>query len=200
MNSSIQTNRRLQYLFIPLLLAGFAVPALEGGPARDTETIILNNVRQVLCTEENADIRGKLELKFGHQKQANGETMFVPVNIRLVEGFSGACPNNGECLVGFGKSPTRRRYVANTTGFLRCTRNFNDNGVKAGWGAFFLVLTAQSHNANPGNEVRFRLAYTISYKFHNNNVTNFKLTTQFGKFGKIFCSEFRCPEPQPENR
>jgi hypothetical protein len=187
MNPSIQPNRQLQYLFIALLLACFAIPAMgQRDKTPNHKEIILNKVRQVLFTDEDVDIRGQLKLKFGHA-QILGKSFFMPVDADLAKGWSGACPNSGECLVGFGKT-TRRQYVANTKVGITCVANKNINGEKVGTSTLFLLITAKPYPANPRNEVRFKLVYTISYKFHDNKVTFFDVSPQFGKTAvKVEC-------------
>ena len=175
MNSLIQLNRQLQYLFIALLLACFAIPAMgERDKTPNHKEIILNSIRQVLCTDENVDIRGELKLKFGHG-QFLGQSFFMPVDRDLAKGFSGNCPNSGECLVGFGKT-TGRKYVADTrVGITEVdSKNLNELGV--GTCKMFLLVTAMPYPASPGSKVRFKLFYTASYKFHDNKVTFFNAT------------------------
>ena len=177
MNPSIQLNRQL---LIALLLSCFAIPATaQRDRTPNHKEIILNKVRQVLCSDEDADIRGELHLKFGH-REIFGQPFFMPVDVDLAKGFSGACPNSGECLVGSGKT-TNRQYVANTTVGINSVENENINGVKVGKCTLILFLTAKPYPANPRNEVRFKLLYTISYKFHDNKVTFFDVSPQFGK-------------------
>jgi len=186
MNPSIQLNRQL---LIALLLSCFAIPATaQRDRTPNHKEIILNKVRQVLCSDEDADIRGELHLKFGH-REIFGQPFFMPVDVDLAKGFSGACPNSGECLVGFGKT-TRRQYVANTKGGVTCVQNKNLNGLKVGTCTLFLLVTAKPYPANPRNEVRFKLVYTISYTFNDNKVTKFEVSPDFGK---INCGEIRCP-------
>jgi hypothetical protein len=177
MNSLIQLNRQL---FIALLVSCFAIPAMaQRDKTPNQKEIILNKVRLVLCTDEDADIRGQLNLKFGHG-QFSGQRFFMPVDRVLAKGFSGACPNSGECLVGSGKT-TNRQYVANTTVGINNVENENINGIKVGKCTLILFLTAKPYPANPRNEVRFKLLYTVSYKFHDNKVTFFDVSPQFGK-------------------
>jgi hypothetical protein len=187
MTSSIQLNRQL---FIALLLACFAMPAMgQKDKTPNHKEIILNKVRQVLPTDEDADIRGEVHLKFGH-RQVQGESFFLPVDIDLSKGFSGACPNSGECLVGFGKT-SRRQYMARTKGGTACFRNENLNGKKAGTTTLFLLITAKPFPANPRSEVQFKLVYTVSYTFHDNKVTDFGVSPPFGKVAGL---NFRCPD------
>jgi hypothetical protein len=189
MNSSIQLNREFRYLFIALLLAGFSMPAMgERDKTPNHKEIILNKVRQVLFTDEDADIRGELHLNFGHGQFA-GQPAFMPVDIHLAKGWSGACPNSGECLVGIGKL-SRRQYVANTKGGIACVRNENVNGKKAGRATLVLLVTAKPYPANPSSVVPFKLVYTISYTFHDNKVTDFGVSPPFGK---VAGPHFRCP-------
>jgi hypothetical protein len=180
MNPLFYLSRRFRYLFIALLLVCFAMPAMgQRDKTPNHKEIILNKVRQVLCTDEDVDIRGQLKLKFGHG-QFFGQPFFMPVDRNLATGWSGACPNSGECLVGFGRT-TGRKYVANTTVGITGVENKNLNGVKVGTCTLFLLVTAKPYPANPRNEVRFKLLYTISYKFHDNKVTFFDVSPQFGK-------------------
>jgi hypothetical protein len=65
MNPLIQLNRQLQYLFIAVLLACFAIPAMgERDKTPNHKEIIINSIRQVLCASEQVDLRGELKLKF----------------------------------------------------------------------------------------------------------------------------------------
>ena len=150
--------------------------------------IILNKARQVLFTDEDADIRGELHLKFGH-RQVAGQSVFIPVDIDLAKGWSGACPNSGECLVGFGKLSSRQ-CVAKTKGGIACFRNQNLNGKKVGTATLFLVVTAKPYPANPRSVVPFKLVYTVSYTFHDNKVTDFGVLPPFAK---VAGPNFRCP-------
>jgi hypothetical protein len=195
MNPLIQPNRQLQYLFVALLLAGFAMPAMgQRDKTPNHKEILLNKAenggrRQVLCTDEDVDIRGLLKLKFGMKDFSGTDRReFGPVDRDLEIGWSGKCPNSGECLVGFGKT-TRRQYVANTKLGMPCIKTKNVNGLKVGTCAVSLFVTAKSYPANPGNEVRFKLVYTISYKFDDNKVTSFEVSP---KFGAIACRDVDC--------
>ena len=188
MNSSIQSNRQLRYLFIALLLAGFSMPAMGRDKTPNHKEIILNKVRQVLFTDEDADIRGELHLKFGHGQFA-GQSFFMPVDIDLAKGWNGACPNSGECLVGFGKL-SHRQYVAKVKGGIACVRTENINGKKAGTATLFLVITAKPYPANPSSVVTFKLVYTVSYTYDDNKVTGFGVSP---REGKVAGEHFRCP-------
>jgi hypothetical protein len=182
MNPLIQPNRQLQYLFIALLLACFAIPAMgEQDKTPNHKEIIINSIPQVLCANEKVDLRGQLKLAFG-VREFLGVRAVAPVDIKLQKGFSGTCPSTEEtCLVGIGKT-TRRRYVASKRleipGGVE-TQELNGLGV----GTFKLrfLITGNPNpppqgDPNPGNEVRFKLLYTVSYKFSNDKVTFFKAT------------------------
>lgn len=182
MHPLIQPNRQLQYLFIALLLACFAIPAMgERDKTPNHKEIIINSIPQVLCAGEKVDLRGQLKLAFG-VREFLGVRAVGPVDIKLQKGFSGTCPSTEEtCLVGIGKT-TRRRYVASKRleipGGVE-TKELNGLGV----GTFKLrfLITGNPNpppqgDPNPGNEVRFKLLYTVSYKFSNNKVTFFKAT------------------------
>jgi len=184
MNPLLQLNRQLQYMFIAVLLACFAIPAMgERDKTPNHKEIIINSIPQVLCAGEKVDLRGVLTLKFG-VKEFFGQRLFGPVDIKLEKGFfGGACPSTEEtCLVGIGKT-TGRRYVASKRleipGGVE-TKKLNGLGV----GTFKLrfLVTGNPNpppqgDPNPGNIVRFKLLYTVSYKFNDNNkVTFFKAT------------------------
>jgi hypothetical protein len=183
MNPLIQLNRQLKYLFIALLLTCFAIAqSAQADETPNHREIILNSIPQVLCAHEKVDLRGILKLKFG-TKDFFGVRQFGPVEIELQKGFSGTpCPSTEEtCLVGFGQT-TRRKYVASKRiempGGLKTEEL---NGL--GFGTFKLrfLVTGNPNpppqgDPNPGNEVRFKLLYTVSYKFSNNKVTFFKAT------------------------
>jgi hypothetical protein len=195
MNSSIQPNRQLQYLFVALLLAGFGMPAMAKDPTPNHKEILLSKTenggrRQVLCTDEDVDIRGLVKLKFGMKDFfGTGNRQFGPVDRDLETGWSGKCPNGGECLVGFGKS-TRRQYVAKTTLGIPCIKTKElPNGLKLGTCTIFLLVTAKPYPASPRNKVTFKLVYTISYKFDDNKVTSFDVSP---KFGEIACGQLTC--------
>jgi hypothetical protein len=180
MNPLIHLSRQLQYLFIALLLTCFAIAqSAQADTTPNHRQIILNSIQQVLCAGEEVDLRGKLNIAF---KRREDSGLVWPVDIKLV-GFSGTCPNTEErCLVGIGKT-TRRRYVASSK------RIEIPGGVKAeelnglGVGTFKLrfLVTGNPNpptqgDPNPGNVVRFKLLYTVGYKFSNNKVTFFKAT------------------------
>ena len=201
MNSSIQPNRQLQYLFVALLLAGFAMPAMgQKDKTPNHKEILLNKTdngrRQVLCTDEDVDIRGLVKLKFGMKDFfGTGRREFGPVDRDLATGWSGACPKSGECLVGFGKT-TNRKYMAHTTLGMPCIKTKNVNGVGLGICTVSLFVTAKPYPASPGSEVHFKLVYTISYKFDDNKVTSFDVSPDFGKIvcgqSQINCGVSKC--------
>jgi hypothetical protein len=182
MHPSIQLNRQLQYLFIALLLACFAMPAMgERDKTPNHKEFRLNSVRFIQCAGENVDIRGLVKLKFG-MGQFHGQRQFGPVDRDLQEGFSpGKCPNSGECLVGFGK-PTRRRYTAKkgiAVTAIDTTKVGNLKGVK-GVGTCTIKLFVTG-NPNPPGEadpcpgciVRFSLEYNLSYEWDKNDKLTF---------------------------
>ena len=72
MNPLIQLNRQLQYLFIALLLACFAIPAMgERDETPNHREFFLHTItRQVPspCGSETVDIRGMVKLKFGFKR------------------------------------------------------------------------------------------------------------------------------------
>jgi len=182
MHPSIQLNKQLQYLFIALLLASFAMPAMgEQDKTPNHKKIILNSIRQVPCAGENVDIRGELKLKFG-MGQFFGQRQFGPVDRDLQKGFSGNCPNSGECLVGIGKT-TKRRYMANKKIAVTAIETKSLSGLGgAGTCTIKLFVTGNPNPPGegdpcPGCTVRFSLHYTLSYKFNENDkVTFFKAT------------------------
>jgi hypothetical protein len=182
MNPLIQLNRLLQYLFIAVLLACFAIPAMgERDKTPNHKEIIINSIRQVLCASEQVDLRGELKLKF-EDREIFGIRQFGPVDIKLEKGFSGACPSTEEtCLVGIGKT-TRRRYVASKRIETRGLETHELNGLGVGTFKLRFLVTGNPNpppqgDPNPGNIVRFKLLYTVSYKFNDNHkVTFFKAT------------------------
>jgi hypothetical protein len=187
MNPLIQLHRQIQYLFIALLLACFAIPAMgERDKTPNRKEIIINRVRQVPCAGEEADLCGELHVKFG-VKESLGERLLSPVEVKLAKGFSGACPDNGDCLVGFGKT-TRRKYVRERIGIPGGVKTEKVNGL--GVGTFKLRLLVKANPNPPGQgdpcpgcrPVRFGLLYTVTYKFNNNNkLTFFNASPPFGK-------------------
>jgi hypothetical protein len=182
MHPLIQPNRQLQYLFIALLLACFAIPAMgEQDKTPNHKEIIINSIPQVLCAGEKVDLRGQLKLAFG-VREFLGVRAVGPVDIKLQKGFSGTCPSTEEtCLVGIGKT-TRRRYVASKRLEIPGGVETKDlNGLGVGTFKLRFLITGNPNpppqgDPNPGNEVRFKLLYTVSYKFSNNKVTFFKAT------------------------
>jgi hypothetical protein len=182
MNLLIQLQRQLQYSFIALLLACFALPAMGAQDSTPNHReIILNSIPQVLCAGEKVDLRGQLKLAFG-VREFFGVRSVRPVDIKLQKGFSGACPSTEQtCLVGIGKT-TRRRYVASKRLEIPGGVETEElNGL--GFGRFKLrfLVTGKPNpppqgDPNPTNEVRFKLLYTVSYRFSNNKVTFFKAT------------------------
>jgi hypothetical protein len=190
MNPLIQLHRQLQYLFIALLLACFAMPAMgERDETPNHKKIILNSIRNVQCAGENVDIRGELKLKFG-MGQFLGVRQFGPVDRDLQKGFSGNCPNSGECLVGIGKT-TKRRYMANKRIAVTAVETKKLNGLGVGTCTIRLFVTGNPNPRGegdpcPGCTVRFSLQYTLSYKFNENDkVTFFK------------CAKHRPDDPCP---
>jgi hypothetical protein len=182
MHPLIQPNRQLQYLFIALLLACFAIPAMgEQDKTPNHKEIIINSIPQVLCAGEKVDLRGQLKLAFG-AREFLGVRAVGPVDIKLQKGFSGTCPSTEEtCLVGIGKT-TRRRYVASKRLEIPGGVETHElNGLGVGTFKLRFLITGNPNpppqgDPNPGNEVRFKLLYTVSYKFSNNKVTFFKAT------------------------
>jgi hypothetical protein len=178
----IQPKRQLQYLFIALLLACFAIPAMgEQDKTPNHKEIIINSIPQVLCAGEKVDLRGQLKLAFG-VREFLGVRAVGPVDIKLQKGFSGTCPSTEEtCLVGIGKT-TRRRYVASKRLEIPGGVETHElNGLGVGTFKLRFLITGNPNpppqgDPNPGNEVRFKLLYTVSYKFSNNKVTFFKGT------------------------
>ena len=74
-------HRQLQYLFIALLLACFAIPAMgERDKTPNHKEFPLNSILQVPCAGEKVNIRGELKLKFGYG-EFQGERFFMPVGI-----------------------------------------------------------------------------------------------------------------------
>lgn len=182
MHPLIQPNRQLQYLFIALLLACFAIPAMgEQDKTPNHKEIIINSIPQVLCANEKVDLRGQLKLAFG-VREFLGVRAVAPVDIKLQKGFSGTCPSTEEtCLVGIGKT-TRRRYVASKRLEIPGGVETHElNGLGVGTFKLRFLITGNPNpppqgDPNPGNEVRFKLLYTVSYKFSDNKVTFFKAT------------------------
>jgi hypothetical protein len=180
MDPLIQLNRQLQYSFIAVLLACLATPAMaQRDNTPNHKEIILTSITSVPCAGENVDIRGEVKLKFGHG-DFFGTRQFGPVNRDLAKGFSGNCPNSGECQIGIGQT-TRRKFMANTRIGITEVNTEDLNGLGVGTCKLFLVVTGVPNpppqaDAAPGREVHFKLLYTVSYKFHNNKVTLFKAT------------------------
>lgn len=182
MHPLIQPNRQLHYLFIALLLACFAIPAMgEQDKTPNHKEIIINSIPQVLCANEKVDLRGQLKLAFG-VREFLGVRAVAPVDIKLQKGFSGTCPSTEEtCLVGIGKT-TRRRYVASKRLEIPGGVETHElNGLGVGTFKLRFLITGNPNpppqgDPNPGNEVRFKLLYTVSYKFSDNKVTFFKAT------------------------
>jgi hypothetical protein len=140
------------------------------------------------------DIRGLVKLKFGMKDFfVTGNRRFGPVDRDLETGWSGKCPNSGDCLVGFGKT-TGRQYVANRTLGMPCIKTKDVNGFGLGTCTVSLFVTAKPYPASPGSEVHFKLVYTISYKFDDNKVTSFNVSPEFGKIacGQINCGVSKC--------
>jgi hypothetical protein len=193
MTPLIQLHRQLQYLFIALLLGYFGIPAM--GAQDNTPNhreIIINSIPQVLCANEKVDLRGILKLDFG-VREFGGVRAVRPVDIKLQKGFSGTCPSAEEtCLVGIGKT-TRRRYVASKRLDMagKGVETHELNGLGVGTFKLRFLITGNPNpppqgDPNPGNEVRFKLLYTVSYRFSNNKVTFFKATPD------ICCPLSRC--------
>jgi hypothetical protein len=182
MTPLIQLHRQLQYLFIALLLACFAIPAMgERDKTPNHKEIMINSIPQVLCAGEKVDLRGQLKLAFG-VREFFGVRAVGPVDIKLQKGFSGTCPSTeGTCLVGIGKT-TRRRYVASKRLEIPGGVETHElNGLGVGTFKLRFLITGNPNpppqgDPNPGNEVRFKLLYTVSYKFSNDKVTFFKAT------------------------
>jgi hypothetical protein len=198
MNPLIQLHRQLQYLFIPLLLTGFVIPAMGADPTPNHKELTLNKTpanerwREVSCVgvAEGVDIRGKLKLRFGMK-----DGFFRVVDGDLATGWSGACPKNGNCLVGFGKI-TNRRYTANTqvgTGVGE-VKNKRINDERTGLCTIKLYITSSPNppgQADPCPGCRpanFRLVYEVTYKFNDNHrvIGN---PTFLPPFGKIECAQ-----------
>jgi hypothetical protein len=143
--------------------------------------IMINSIPQVLCAGEEVDLRGQLKLAFG-VTEFFGVRAVGPVDIKLQKGFSGNCPSTEEtCLVGIGKT-TRRRYVASKRLEIPGGVETHElNGLGVGTFKLRFLITGNPNpppqgDPNPGNVVRFKLLYTVSYKFSNNKVTFFKAT------------------------
>jgi hypothetical protein len=143
--------------------------------------IIINSIQHVLCAGEEVDLRGQLKLAFG-VREFGGVRDVGPVDIKLQKGFSGTCPSTEQtCLVGIGKK-TRRRYVASKRLEIPGGVETHElNGLGVGTFKLRFLITGNPNpppqgDPNPGNEVRFKLLYTVSYRFSNNKVTFFKAT------------------------
>jgi hypothetical protein len=200
MNSSIQPNRQLQYLFVALLLAGFAIPAMGKDPTPNHKEFTLNKTpanarwREVGCRgiAEGVDIRGRLKLKFGIKDFSGfGNKQFGPVDIDLTTGWSGACPNNGDCLVGFGKI-TNRKYTANTKIAVRGVNTEEGNEGGGGKATIKLFITAHPNPPGQGDPCpgctppHFQLVYDVFYKFDGNHRVKGDPTFK-PAFGEIHC-------------
>jgi hypothetical protein len=140
---------------------------------------------------EDVDLRGILKLAFGVRK-FGGVRDVGPVDIKLQKGFSGTCPSTeATCLVGIGKT-TRRRYVASKRLEIPGSVTTHElNGLGVGTFKLRFLITGNPNpppqgDPSPGNEVRFKLLYTVSYGFSNNKVTFFKATPD------ICCPLSRC--------
>src|SRR5882672_9480969 len=105
MNPLIQLNRQLQYLFIALLLACFAIPAMgERDKSPNHKEFNLNTIPQVRCSGEKVEIRGEGKLKFGF-KQILDQRFFMPVDgdlaLRILRTSSkmGPGPAHARCIL-----------------------------------------------------------------------------------------------------
>lgn len=194
---------RLALLFIPLLLACFAIPAM--GAQDETpnhKEFFINSIREVPspCGSEMVDIRGLMSLKFGFG-QFLGQRFFMPVDRDLAKGIGQIkCPNSGECWVGIGKT-TQRRYMANRTITINDVKNNIDsqNKVKGVYGTgtctIKLFVTGNPNPPGQGDPCpgctfkRFSVEYTLSYQFNKNH----KVTPDGFKVIKQKTSDIRCP-------
>jgi hypothetical protein len=182
MNPLIQLNRQPQYLFIALLLACFAIPAMgERDKSPNHKEFNLNTIPQVRCAGEKVDIRGEGKLKFGF-REILGQRFFMPVDGDLAKGIGQKiCPNSGQCEVGVGLS-TRRKYMANTRIGIKDPENLVGDGVRTGSCKAYLVVTGVANpppqgDVAPGTQVKFRLFYTVTYKWNSDHkVTFFEAT------------------------
>ena len=88
MNPLNQLNRQDQYLFIALLLACFAIPAMgERDETPNHKEVYLNTITRDIpppCGSEMVDIRGLVKLKFGFGN-FNGQRAF-PCGQRFSKG------------------------------------------------------------------------------------------------------------------
>lgn len=196
MNPLIQLNRQLQYLFIALLLACFAIPAMgERDETPNHREFFLHTITGQVsppCGSEAVDIRGMVTLKFGFKKVdlpgGRTERFFQPVDTDLAKGIGNInCPNSGQCDVGVGKS-SGRRYKASKVIAVRDVTNHIDtrNKIPGFYGegtcALRLFVTGNPNPAGQGESCpectfkRFSVDYTISYLFNKNDkVTDFKV-------------------------
>jgi len=178
----IQLNRQPQYLFIALLLACFAIPAMgERDKSPNHKEFNLNTIPQVRCSGEKVDIRGEGKLKFGF-KEIGDQRFFMPVDGDLAKGIGQKiCPNSGQCEVGVGLS-TRRKYMANTRIGIKDPENLVEDGSGTGSCKVYLIVTSVPNrppqgDVAPGTQVKFRLFYTVTYKWDSDHrVTFFKAT------------------------
>ena len=191
MNPLNQLNRQDQYLFIALLLACFAIPAMgERDETPNHKEVYLNTITRDIpppCGSEMVDIRGLVKLKFGFGN-FNGQRAFFPVDRDLAKGIGNiTCPNSGQCDVGIGQD-SKRRYKADKVIAVRGVTNEIDtrNKIPGVYGVgtctirFFIT-----GNPNPAGQAescpectfkRFSLDYTLSYQFNKNDkVTDFKV-------------------------
>ena len=191
MNPLIQLNRQLQYLFIALLFACFAIPAMgERDETPNHKEFFLHTItRQVPppCGSEAVDIRGMVKLKFGFGHFA-GQRFFMPVDRDLAKGIGNiTCPNSGQCDVGRGQS-TGRQYKADKVITVNDVTNKIDtnNKIKGFYGSgtckIKLFVTGNPNPAGQGESCpectfsRFSLEYTLTYEFNKNDkVTSFKV-------------------------
>jgi hypothetical protein len=201
MNPLIQLNRLLQYLFIALLLACFAMPAMgEDKTPNHKEIFLISNppYYQVPCVGEYVDIRGLLKLKFGLETYA-GKRQFMPVKHSAKEGFGDLakgygqvdCPDRGQCDVGRGQpiavGGTGRKYMADPRVRITGVETNAVNGDGDGECKMFLLITGVPNRPPQADvcpncpPVSFKLFYNLKYKFKKDKkgkqeVTSFNAT------------------------
>jgi hypothetical protein len=184
MTPLLQLHRRLRYLFIPLLLAGFAMPAIGGDPTPNRREIMLNytHVPHVSCAGEDVDLRGVLEIKFKHRP--DGVAPRGLEDISLPKGFNGiTCKENEPtCLVGKGQR-TGRKYMASTIQIVPGSIKplFPEKNGLPGSGQLKLKLRITGvpnppgqPDSCPGCTVPFSLVYTVTWRFKNKDVNFFQ--------------------------